>query len=919
MRAAWTILVTATAMVGCSGLPGPLGGGSSSSSSSGGGAQLSFGEYYRLVGGAYCQWEARCLAEPERQFANAEDCAAYYNFITVLYGVYGFANGVTADAAAAQMCVDGLASNACDSPLPAACSTGFVSEGGSEVGGPCGSGPSGEYISCHNGNAYCDGNGASACNQCRLRKADGQSCSTSDECLDTCVEGTCASVSQTSLGAQNASCSNSNDCRGALTCVGTPSTCQPAAQLGEPCSSDDDNFPDCRFPTVCAQPPSGQATCVATLPDGTACNPSTDICATFCLLPSPGATMGTCGVPQALPGAGQACLFPSGGCNVGLYGVVETGAMPSCTCQPTKPVGQACEGDNECTTDNCVSNTCTEVPQPGGPGAACDSQYDCASRTCIIDNAGSGYVCSADPTCAPPSCQGSPSNTTPATALVLTPGQSTHVELCVADAGLTTLYFRINGLSSGDALRVRNNSFGAGEGYFYTSLRAARVDAPDGFYEYCGGNHSDCAVFLPDTETSMFLRLEVTTSGAHAIATDIRVDVVSASANVCSNPPTNTSPQTATMLTDGQDTSARFCSASTDTEYYWRVPGSFSTGDLLRLEASPPDQQEVSLEVVSVGSFTSSVRHCSFPRASYETVCLAEFDDDTSEVYVVTDQNPSLLQDFMMTLRTTRTTDPGFTCANPPANQSLQTAMSLPLDQATTVRTCGAAADRDFWFRIPGPFAVDDMVLVDVSGDEYFSSTAYTWNATSMTESYVSGCYVDSGSGPRQCIVTVDENTPDLYLATNTNPSADPERSFAITPARTTDPHFSCANPPTNQSAATATTVTLGAASRGRFCSALGDREFWWRVPVTVNTTNTYRLQVDFVNGSNADDVDFRLMVMGSGGSLYNIASCYASSGQNEDCSGTSFTTGDALYVVTSSNPRTSAIEESFDLTVTVE
>ncbi len=85
--------------------------------------------------------------------------------------------------------------------------------------------------------------------------------------------------------------------------------------------------------------------------DGGACSEGYECTSGFCDGASDSAD-GTC-TPK--PGAGEACDFT---CADGLYcGFDQTTSME--LCQPIKANGEACDGDDECESDNCDNATCT--------------------------------------------------------------------------------------------------------------------------------------------------------------------------------------------------------------------------------------------------------------------------------------------------------------------------------------------------------------------------------------------------------------------------------------------------------------------------------------------------------------------------------------------------------------------------------
>ena len=914
------VLLAVWALTGCSGMGSGSSGSTGGSSSSGGGGYLSYGEGLRfLYSNAFCQYMFRCTPEAELSYATVEDCIAYANSILPTYDAYAYYQDLRYARSAVEACAESLAAASCDAGFEEACDFGYEVIGGSDLGGPCGTRADGTAQYCRTGDLYCGGTGPLSCNQCLLARANGEACANDVECAShNCQNGTCQ-VFETIVGVgEGESCVQTSDCRGAMECRGSPLTCMRLLADGQPCEEGETAaVRHCMLTAHCEVPPSStQGTCVQNLRDGSSCGPDS-VCLSVCYNPDPTAPTGTCGFPLPLPGAGEACVGPTGGCLDGLYGeLVTSSATPTCTCMPLKSEGQACSS-GQC-IGTCYFGSCVAQEPPATAGTGCRAHSDCASQSCVINPPGYNHVCAEQSFCSAAQCPAvPPANTSAQTAQVVTSGQSVEADVCLARDEVVTQWFRINGLAAGDGVLLLSDVRKADSNPGFLGSFGTVINADTGatLVSNCQA-FEECTLFVPAGVTAVAFGISIRAyNNSTEVAATFRFEVISPSQNICPNAPANTSVATAVALTDAEETQGRFCSTAEDTEYFWRVPGSFAAGDLLRVEVTPESAYLLATELVAGPQPFRHIWSCAFPRTN---PCLTEFDRDVGEAYLVTQNNPSLARDFRFTLKTTRTTDPLFTCPDPPTNVTRQSSVDLPLGQTTVASVCGAAADREFWFRIPGPFAAGDRVRFNVATDVYddFYGTAYTWDDASMTRHTLGTASVYQYDPEHYELITADVAAPEIYIQTAFNPSSRSLTTYRFNPVRTTDPGFRCTTPPANQSAAAAATAALGSSVTGRFCSARSDTELWWRIPAAVAALDSYRLQVTFARGSGASNVDFRMGTLAQDGTLSIFATCTAGSGQNEDCVGTATAAATDLYVVTASNPYPYQVDETFDLMV---
>jgi hypothetical protein len=188
--------------------------------------------------------------------------------------------------------------------------------------------------------------------------SDGTACSSSSECASHwCVDGVCC----------ESSCDGS--CRSCVVagkvgkCTLIAAGTDPDGECGDPA---DDCSGTCDGTGACAYPGSEKSCGTASCTDGKQTLQTCD-------------GSGTCGTQTTDCGAfqcgGSTCLSSCSGdgdCTPDAW-------CNAPDCEKKKANGQACSGDNECTSGVCASGTCCNV--------SCDSPASCSTGTCLCGGA----------------------------------------------------------------------------------------------------------------------------------------------------------------------------------------------------------------------------------------------------------------------------------------------------------------------------------------------------------------------------------------------------------------------------------------------------------------------------------------------------------------------------------------------------
>lgn len=247
------------------------------------------------------------------------------------------------------------------SPSPTGGSTGEGGDGGTTKGGSAGSTSKGGSSGSTNnggGGGVTEPSGCTSADDCAAneqciddvcKKEDGQACTGAEECINTCIDGSC-----TALLDDGEDCTADEDC--AHTCI--DGVCAPKSQVGGDCDVE--------------LPPDGEGGAGGQ-----------------------GAGVGGQGAGGLSSGGQGAGGLSSGGAPSGSGGEAGAAAVPlppSKDCEAPlqcyagkclTPDGEACTDNVDC-LNTCVENVCTTK---GTIDGACDDAADCAVAALVCDEA----------------------------------------------------------------------------------------------------------------------------------------------------------------------------------------------------------------------------------------------------------------------------------------------------------------------------------------------------------------------------------------------------------------------------------------------------------------------------------------------------------------------------------------------------
>ena len=271
------------------------------------------------------------------------------------------------------------------------------------------------YGTCDPGDSADCENGLE-CKQEICLKENGETCSTNDECAETCINSSCASLSNSSgpcdsgnggddddcsaglfcndgVCETSPSCNQNSECSGDNTCIG--GYCRSRASTGGTCDVGDDA--DCVSGNLCANG-------VCLLQNGQTCT-SNSSCANVCIngaCSSKSDTGGLCDTDDlgadCLEGhmcSGSKCRLLDGqtGC------ATDEDCLNTCvqgTCGPLVGLGGVCDSPGDCSGGlDCYNGYCL-----GGNGQSCNDNSECVN-TCILNlcsdqSSTTGYCDSGD-------------------------------------------------------------------------------------------------------------------------------------------------------------------------------------------------------------------------------------------------------------------------------------------------------------------------------------------------------------------------------------------------------------------------------------------------------------------------------------------------------------------------------------------
>jgi hypothetical protein len=143
------------------------------------------------------------------------------------------------------------------------CHEGTCGDG--EYGGSCA-----DSDDCYGGEFCLDGT-------CVPPRADGEACTSDEQCLDTCVDGKCGATAGCGAGEVGDACNGSEHCQEGLNCSLDTYRCVAAVAIGATCRASYGECVDgsyCEVEDFSSEEPTG--TCTALKPDGTACDGSSE-------------------------------------------------------------------------------------------------------------------------------------------------------------------------------------------------------------------------------------------------------------------------------------------------------------------------------------------------------------------------------------------------------------------------------------------------------------------------------------------------------------------------------------------------------------------------------------------------------------------------------------------------------------------
>jgi hypothetical protein len=405
-RMAW-VVVAAVLGTGCSG-------GSSTSSSSGGSVTpLTPSEAMVLYFQKNCEYIERCAAIRGRSYSTLAACTSLVSeadaFLKALYGVtYSEAQDrdfTVGDDATFRRCADKFTTYTCEDVrrVDEECDALFVPKHPVANGAVC-TGPDAVHEPrCANDSQCTAATGNPACSTCMARKADGQACTSGDECTSRFCGGSTGTCGPAAPKTKGQACNRTNECLGELVCAGSPSVCTERGGVGGACDpSGGMGLPGCMQDLHCIKGASGtMGTCTAPIADGQPCSRAagTPDCKHQCVFTSGDAATGSCGPFTSLPAGGQPCSRFQAGyaatCTLDetIYADFVLSAnfdsTVSCTCRSKVAMGQPCFFNSGCTNGRCQGSNILVTPYTAGVcaaltanGGACSTNTDCASERC---------------------------------------------------------------------------------------------------------------------------------------------------------------------------------------------------------------------------------------------------------------------------------------------------------------------------------------------------------------------------------------------------------------------------------------------------------------------------------------------------------------------------------------------------------
>ncbi len=454
--------------------------------------------------------------------------------------------------------------------------------------------------------------------------------------------------------------------------------------------------------------------------------------------PSNHCELGTCMGPRR-KGLGETCT--PGQCLDPM--VCVTGGPPMGTCQVPVLLNGSCGGQMPCVRDlQCVGGTCQQ-PLPDGQSCTRSQAARCASH-CVF----------ATPNATTGTC--GPVTTPPAPGEPCVNGYACGAGLAVAvpdGTGAT--------LSCVCAPRTPNGDACSGD-YQCASGHCLAVTGQCGALGEAG---AACRVHQDCRSGACLL-----TTGA--AGTTCQPDLCAAPPVDCTTPPPNTSRATAVTLTAGVAAAGTACPG---VETFFVLPGPFGSEATFRgLVVMDQMAQHITMNVAGDAEYGGSPTPAGSTVGSDDVAGRFTFIAQDADAVVLRVSPFPQEGGFAFHALVAPVPSGGGVCAVVPPNTAPATAVALPPGSAVPAAFCSQSANREFYWRIPGPLAMGSTVTVTADFDpEHLSPSLQTvlFDFTGGMETPLQNCFY-ARAFP-ECSVTLTAAVPELYVRTDNNPSVD--------------------------------------------------------------------------------------------------------------------------------------------------
>jgi hypothetical protein len=422
---------------------------------------------------------------------------------------------------------------------------------------------------------------------------------------------------------------------------------------------------------------------------------------------------------------------------------VVTGGPPMGTCQVPALLNAACGGQVQCVRDlQCVGGTCQPPLADGQPCPRAQAGR-CANH-CVF-----GSPDAAAGTCGPV--------TTPPA-----PGQP-----C------------INGSACGSGLAVTTPDGTGGTLSCQCAALGATGDPCDLGYQ-CASGHclaitGACGPLVDvggacRTQEDCASQTCVLTTGASAQS--CQASECAPPPPDCTTPPPNTSRATAVALTAGVAAAGKACPG---VETFYVLPGPFGVEATFHaLVVMDHNVQHILMNVTANADYAGSLDPVGSTNGNEEQPARLTFFADSPDAVVVRVTPAPQEVGFLFHLLVNEVPSGGGACGSVPVNTSVPAALDLPVGSVVPATFCSQSANREFYWRIPGPLAMGSTVTVTADFDpDHLSPGLQTvlFDFTGGVETPLQNCFY-ARAFP-DCSVTLTAAVPELYVRTDNNPSVD--------------------------------------------------------------------------------------------------------------------------------------------------